>query len=203
MMYSLNIGGVKRWLTLANEENSEHHSKSQFYRHTTHFLEEKRKSEEEADETRQVASTDTFLSPVSTPGYVPSESLSKQHLDSFISSADKKEYNTYLSQFDPDAPSWTLGRVLDSSSTKKMASHPDLSIFESHISANDDDYKSLFEYGDTGSGDESAAVSYEEEFALYADMALKTQRLLPSKSDASRYSGYRQWIQEGVYTKIK
>jgi hypothetical protein len=117
MIYSLNIGGVKRWASLSNNSL---HSKS--------FDEPK--IEEKNDKSLQVV---TKKAAAVMPWWT-SQSMALRLLNPSVAESELREYRHYLHQFSPN--DIVLTPAASQESLKET--HPDLKVFSSYTNVMDE-----------------------------------------------------------------
>ncbi|KAJ3086360.1 phosphatidylinositol-3,5-bisphosphate 5-phosphatase, partial [Quaeritorhiza haematococci] len=111
MIYSLNIGGVKRWLTLTNKP-------IQLSDYTDRFSENDNRTTEKA----KAKETDA-------PWWTTS-ALATRLLDPQVPSSELREYKRYVNQF----RTTTLTSSSADSSSDGASSHPDYNLFSNYVS---------------------------------------------------------------------
>ena len=185
-MYSLNIGGVKRWLTLSNAPLQDKSS---------HLISNAPSIQKESSQSPH-SNTSTKTSAQSPPWWT-SQSLSARHLEPSVPPSELKEYRHYVDQFNPQSISMTAtpsqDSLLDLQDPSSPLSHPDTSLFSEHVHfaitvLNQDPTNSM-----THASDESL-------YEMYTQTCENSQRFIPLRSDTNRYEGYSRWVSHGVYS---
>jgi len=177
MIYSLNIGGVKRWLTLSNDENVDNYNSG--FSGNKDNRKNKNDTKEEKAETNKEG-TDWWMTNV----------LATRLLSPEVSSSERKEYKKYVNQYKSDI-------LLNSQyNTSKPERHPEYKYFQMYIKRGDCSYQSLPH--SIPKKDEKIYKAHNKEPKLTGSSS-KVPGMQGNELQSKRYIGYSRWIATGKY----
>lgn len=220
MMYSLNIGGVKRWLTLSNPNSSQEST-------PTKRLALPASVPKDEKEGKDLDSKNGVNDPIANAPWWTSPSLATRLMDPTVPLTEENEYKSYVEQFQPhsvvmvtQSASHSLASPTMAASATKFGTpsifspplehsaqvpldteetlHPDYSLFKAHVdlSSAPSDFAS---YSRTFENESPADAAL---YTMYSESANRLHRFLPSKHDVGRYEGYSRWVHQGVYGRV-
>jgi len=181
MIYSLNIGGVKRWLTLANDEDDGERSNSLSSYRNNH---KSQKSEEEDKQEIDKGNMAWWMTSV----------LANRLLSPEVSSSEKREYKKYINQY-------KSGTYMNNHqyNTNKPERHPEYKYLQKYIRRGDCSYQSLHHSIDKK--DEKIYMAYLDinKISTLTSSSSKVPGMQGSGLAKKRYNEYSRWITTGKY----
>ncbi|KND03050.1 phosphatidylinositol-3,5-bisphosphate 5-phosphatase [Spizellomyces punctatus DAOM BR117] len=184
MIYSLNIGGVRRWLKLTNQERE--------------TPTESGRASETRDTDEHVKGKTGASKEASAPWWTTS-ALASRLLDPQVPGSELKEYKRYIHQF---KPSTTLLTPTVEQDVRTQSSHPDYSIFAEYVG------RRLGEQLDGTSPADHFEVDSRDEalYTTYVEKSGKTSHYVGSgvqKTDLPRYEAYAKWLSTGKFVSSR
>jgi len=192
MMYSLNIGGVKRWLTLSNESN-----KKFLLSESDHDIPPRTPPKDSGTTPRDMRRYSKLSSPSNRlikphTSQVMSSDLAEKLIKAEITAEHAIAYETYVTKFQPES----------CIETNPTSLHADYTIFRSHVSFGDS-VKCISRFPTTS--DILSKHSLKEsktdqvQYAIYVESSKITNKyILPTTAqDFNRYESYRRWVDQG------
>jgi len=179
MIYSLNIGGVKRWLTLTNDENDDEHSNSLSSYRNNHKAQ---KSEEEEKKEIDKENMAWWMTSV----------LANRLLSPEVSSSERREYKKYVNQH-------KSGIYNHQYNTNKPERHPEYKYLQKYIRRGDCSYQSLHHSIDKK--DEKIYMAYLDlnKISTLTGSSSKVPGMQGNELTSKRYNEYSRWITTGKY----
>ncbi|KAJ3191528.1 phosphatidylinositol-3,5-bisphosphate 5-phosphatase [Irineochytrium annulatum] len=183
MMYNLNIGGVKRWLTLSNKPKS---------------------SKETKDEKKDAGLEQKQTKENPAPWWTTS-ALASRLLEPQVPLGETREYKRYVSQFKPSSIVFdATNHSLSSAVTSTGDSHPDRELFQRYIQKTSSE-NSFAASNPLGGESEWIDSKDESLYVHYATQANKVSTYMGpvGRQDLPRYEAYSKWLQTGKFVNAR
>jgi len=180
MIYSLNIGGVKRWLTLSNDENVDNHKGG--------FSDDKNKNKAKNESKEEKAETDDK----ENTAWWMTNVLANQLLSPEVPSSEIKDYKKYVNQYKSDIP------LYSQYNTSRPERHPEYKYFQMYIRRGDCSYQSIPH--SISKKDEKIYKAYNKIPTKLTGSSSKVPGMQGDELHSKRYIGYSRWITTGKYS---